>query len=1007
MTPTTTAPPPWYLRIKYHPIFAAAGSTASADLGEESGLISYGNLRTALEFADLTLGSAAAPGESFMRASTNTNATMGKTRGGRAPIDDLAASFAALSSRDRSDHIPLARNLLTVAGSVLAVIVDGQVRVVDLVAVKRASDSIPDGTERDLLADMLVTKCPYHVVTAQKEIKLDFAVLHIEFSGNGRFLAVIGRRDAIVLDFRDQLAVLSARSTKSTVADSPYPVMQVSGYDLGAHTEMVTSAAPLVTSAWHPLSSNHADLAVVRADGVVFLYNVLDDISTPYTIEYALARPLAACWGPGAALDDDPARATVVTARFGIRVGKLAAMVSPSSSSANAVQSMVHGDAYTQAAMGIVEHAWDAATLWVATADGQVNLLCPVMPLQCRMTMFEYKSLLASRVLLPTDSLTVKGLSRYLSHIDSTLPAKFRVASPAKTAPSPLRKSAVAAAAAAAAVTASGVTHAQAYGSLDDDIMDDEDDEEADTAFDLVGPLFHKTDATTHVDFECPFYSDQRAASQPLVMEGAMSLAMEDLGAQCTDMALVTALLPVGSEAGDDTPSSSTTTVAPVVAIAYAAGTVDVVATAPVFPRWGAFVRLSHGPRGCTVPDLREPLAIEAFVAETIALTDVPTTTPLDATSRVRLQADPKLVGHMLVSHTLGVHQVVLTLGSPAVASHALDSMPLRSLAQPLAPPEGAASPMGASFALVRPSSNLAAADRSAPVHAVVGLIATADPLLEHAAVALTPRGAVGMPLYQVGATNPTPASTSSSSAKATAAPTVLADIGLHDLPLSLPILAHIPDTYPTVDSLGESKDPDGSLTEKQYAYLREVQDRVVQTVTALVELSATLEAVMARSKSKQDAVETLVRTLAFSTAELASRVDQAETHGAALAAGADALLQQVHDATNPTMLTAAERAWHREVFCAWDRSRDLAERTAKVLAARDRYLALADTERKRAEEAAAAQGKAAGWIHPTTRTIVVDVLDKQSAAIDGLIAEVRSAAEGLASAGSMLKELQ
>ncbi|KAI9159453.1 hypothetical protein H9P43_008793 [Blastocladiella emersonii ATCC 22665] len=923
------AAPLWHMYLKHHPIFRGSGngSSPAGDAAPASVVdpnFSFG-LSSGLGGNTSVLSSATRQSFSASASSFNPRASV---FGGASKLlpDDLTTDNSAVVDEDEFADAPV-RNILAMHGHALAVIVDRELRVVDLRVVKRVADTIPEDAHEMDVATAFERGCPYWRVDLNCG-PIDFEVIQLQFNGDGRLLSVLGHRRVFVVHFKNGLGKLShapasahhrgststlfgSRSSRPSISyshsvtsrapssaagsgsggglashgDTAPPVLHAEGFELGA-SDFDLGAAPLLQTAWHPASKQHSDLAVLSADGTLRSYDVAQSVEHPFHTDYLLdADQVRAARNP---LDPMKQCAQPVAFAFGV--------ASPDPA-----------------------HVWAPYTVYAAMRDGTVRVVCPVLPATGAVSLLVYKHMVASLANFAVGSHGYVALRRFLGHIDAQIADEFRLLPDA-----------------------------------------DEEVDEVDVHFPI-----EPTDADIELVFESPVYPSVRALAQPLVLDGddaPESWAVHHLDVTCTDVC--TALtMPAGTD-DDATPL-------PALFLAYngnptqkKAGIVDVLALDAALPRWGGLVVESNRAVWVVGPPEAEGEEVEvegvaAFVLDSI---EFPTQAYLRFLPDAIVPA--AAAEQVLVAHNEGVHLVRVRPGAAPIVKHVITTvMPATALVAPK-------NEFGASFA--RLGGDAAAAPPRAE-NVVIGFVATADTLLTHSTVVLTRTDAAAAPLVYLCDDDDDAEPDATTGETATAPPGALAET-----PLSLP-LSDLPTAFPVV-SIPALHEPALGVSEDQLAYLLAEHDRLARAARALTALKVALDAALARHAAKADAAEHLVRTIAFAPRPLQQAVDAADRAVNDATQRADALLQLFYDATHPDALSRDEREFHRELLRAARAATGLAERKVKLVRFREKLLEDADA---RAEAAAEAR------VGEEQEMRIARVLERQLAAIREIEAQV------------------
>ncbi|KAJ3350705.1 hypothetical protein GGF32_004667 [Allomyces javanicus] len=534
----------WQAKLKYHPIFWGS-PLAGANL-------------PSFYDADKSLNLGANADLDFSK-SMGFNSTL-ISAFGRSTMSTVADRGAGAH-----DYVQPTRSTMVIKGYYLAVVIAKELRVLDLRAVKKALDKLPDNAPNDEIVRVFERQARYRTVDTD-DVEIDLDVVQLEFNDTGRFLAILGLRSLFVVDFQDRLfkaapgapnlatpnaaaatsgsawtqsnSTLAASSSallgSAAGTTSTAPTMKCDAFEIGI-IDPTFGQSQFIQVHWHPMSAQKSDLLVLSEDGQLRLYNVFADIdrpvhtyhvltadlarvmSNPYHPEKEIARPIAFVFG------QDP----------------LAAAVGPSSDASNPWMTPRRSDAQTAAAKDASEPLgweWAPLSIYVAMQNGDVYSMCPIMPSECEMAR----------------------------------------------------------------------THLDRLESLIQDLDDDSEDRYlADTFF---GQLQVKDGASPDtVTITTTFLPTHDACPQLLHLHGPVTASMDDPDAFCTDLTTAVALVH---------PDHQVTTV---LLTAYATGIVDVLAPSPPSPKWSAVLTLARGARAMADPETETAacVAVESLDLET------------------------------------------------------------------------------------------------------------------------------------------------------------------------------------------------------------------------------------------------------------------------------------------------------------------------------------------------------------------------------------------------------
>ncbi|KNE64638.1 hypothetical protein AMAG_09995 [Allomyces macrogynus ATCC 38327] len=569
----------WQAKLKYHPIFWGS-PLAGANLPS---------------FYDA---------DKSLNLGANADLDLSKSIGFNSTLISAFGQSTMSSAADRGagahDYVQPTRSTMVIKGYYLAVVIAKELRVLDLRAVKKALDKLPDNAPNDEIVRVFERQARYRTVETD-DVELDLDVVQLEFNDTGRFLAILGLRSLFVVDFQDRLfkaapgapnlatpnaaaaatatgsawvqsnSTLAASSSAllgSAATSSTAPTMKCDAFEVGI-IDPTFGQSQFIQVHWHPMSAQKSDLLVLSEDGQLRLYNVFADIdrpvhsyhvltadlasvtSNPYHPEKEIARPIAFVFG------QDP----------------VATAMGPNNDASNPWMTPRRRDAPSAVKDASEPLGWEWAPLsvYVAMQNGDVYSMCPIMPSECEMTR----------------------------------------------------------------------THLDRLESLIQDLDDDSEDRYlADTFF---GQLSVKDGATPDtVSITTTFLPTHDACPQLLALHGPVTTSMDDPDAFCTDLTIAVALVHTS-----DQPDQVTT----VLLTGYATGVVDVLAPSPPVPKWSAVLTLARGTRAMADPetDSAACVAVESLDLET--------------TGYLRFANDPAFDNRVHAVHDKGAHQLCIQVG--------------------------------------------------------------------------------------------------------------------------------------------------------------------------------------------------------------------------------------------------------------------------------------------------------------------------------------------------------
>ncbi|KAG0216036.1 hypothetical protein BGX33_000557 [Mortierella sp. NVP41] len=158
---------------------------------------------------------------------------------------------------------------------------------------------------------------------------VDFEIRRLVLNQEGKLLAIVG----------DEKIVIAALS--KSIKQDPKPVVNCKSFVLGEFYHINKGEAKVVKVLWHPLSKGFTHLLVLTHDGLVRMYDVAVDIDEPEQVFSFMAEG-------------------ITSNSYGMDVIEMA--------------SFCFGSKYSP---------WGQLAVYGLTRDGELYLLCPVMPQSC------------------------------------------------------------------------------------------------------------------------------------------------------------------------------------------------------------------------------------------------------------------------------------------------------------------------------------------------------------------------------------------------------------------------------------------------------------------------------------------------------------------------------------------------------------------------------------------------------------------------------------------------
>ncbi|KAL8726290.1 MAG: hypothetical protein Q9181_006114 [Wetmoreana brouardii] len=285
-------------------------------------------------------------------ASTNERTPLTTSNGTRSQANGSSKAQEYLGPRRTIAH----------RGTEVFVVVDNQVRWSDLSVLKdewepsRKQDVKQTGADAEGGQSYRVLRAP-----------ISEQIRQLSVSANGQFLAIATSHTVHV-------AILPASSAFEENTASP---IKLKAHTLGPTTH-VLSQSPVVSILWHPCGVNGTCLVTVTAEAVVRLWEL--DRSNRWSFDSpSLAIDLQKLDAATSQTDDVAPRRMDDTREFSADIGDIE------------VASACFGGSGSPD-----ESAWSAMTLWVATNDGDVYALCPLLPSKWQPTATQLPSLSAA-----------------------------------------------------------------------------------------------------------------------------------------------------------------------------------------------------------------------------------------------------------------------------------------------------------------------------------------------------------------------------------------------------------------------------------------------------------------------------------------------------------------------------------------------------------------------------------------------------------------------------------
>ncbi|KNE63445.1 hypothetical protein AMAG_08571 [Allomyces macrogynus ATCC 38327] len=570
----------WQAKLKYHPIFWGSPLTGA-------------NLPS---FYDA---------DKSVNLGANADLDFSKSMGFNSTLISAFGQSTMSSVADRGtgahDYVQPTRSTMVIKGYYLAVVIAKELRVLDLRAVKKALDKLPDTTSNDEIVRVFERQARYRTVDTD-DVELDLDVVQLEFNDTGRFLAILGLRSLFVVDFQDRLfkaapgapnlatpnaaavaaggsawtqsnSMLAASSSAllgSATSSSTASTMKCDAFEIGI-IDPTFGQSQFIQAHWHPMSAQKSDLLVLSEDGQLRLYNVFADIDRPVHTYHVLTADLARVMSNPYHPEKEIARPIA----FVLGQDPVAAAMGPSSDALNPWMTPRRSDAQTAAKDTSEPLGWEWAPLsiYVAMQNGDVYSMCPIMPSECEMAR----------------------------------------------------------------------THLDRLESLIQDL--DDDTEERYLADTFFGQLQVKDGATPDtVSITTTFLPTHDACPQLLHLHGPITASMDDPDAFCTDLTTAVALVQSPTDQSDHQ-------VTTVLLTAYATGVVDVLAPSPPEPKWSAVLTLARGARAMADPETETAacVAVESLDLETAGY--------------VRFANDPAFDNRVHAVHDKGAHQLCVQVG--------------------------------------------------------------------------------------------------------------------------------------------------------------------------------------------------------------------------------------------------------------------------------------------------------------------------------------------------------